>query len=928
MRNRHRVPSEILSTLILLALVLLRSSTASAQESARDRVSDLREHLAQVESTYAQSLADLPPHQPASVKLDHLRVDLRIKLKTLFDNSTSSEAVLAVYRADADSTLDAIRAYEQALGAGSGEETTFMNVLSDTELHTIRDLVHERVVMLKQQALPLPPKDLSSSLEFRIRELKGWEGSLDLEIARRNSVGQIQLRTVPADVTAENARLKYPAISKADGRGSELNFKQRLALQVNSRLHTAPQDAALAVLRDRIPDIPSPTKPTQLTRGPPQSAEDALTKLSSTRFDELNAVNRRDTVAIAKSRARLNATREWFRLAQPNLQVTDGINLSETSTSDLIHLRKGWQKWYASLIIEQQQGPQSASLAAEIKEAQGQINELDARIERRLMIPPPEGGDFSTSTSGTDPPRSPSSPEIRAFNRDWNRRLAHEEVSELTKLSNNPRTLPEIEISKATTEALHTRIKAEAQTIRNSYDEIFRLRREVLISGRGQTAADAVEKIHEARKLIRSAAEDLRTFLADPRYANDPVVPEVLRSISDIPPSNSPPGATNLQRGLTALENAHDAVAIAREPRGIVIQGVSNSNAVGDPAFRINLPPPPNETANPVLKKPADYENLYRRRQTLPEMLKDPKRLPGGVVIDAKLPQDLANRLKGLEVNVDSGTIKVLLDNTWRTLTAKEDPSLARLAWAFVLDEQIAVIDLRPLDNTEAVWLGLQYVKRELPKGDREQAVMQLARLTSVNVNTALRDTPLVPQLIAADQLMFDLLPRSAASIEGEDTRYGLPLGELRRAFRDDAREMLNRPNWQDVLFNKSLLAVSQVSYQDSGPQLVVIPKFSFFLFGVTASDSNAISLTKSEQWFAANEGKLKALDQLKPLCEFATLVSVFRTVNEQRVPHNLDDLIAVPMAVSPAPRFIIRRDRIGDQNWQQLQAALSGREK
>src|ERR1051326_7902403 len=168
MRNRHRVPVEILLTLLLTALVLLGSSTASAQESARDRVTTLRGHLAQVEGTYAESLAETPANQTATIKVDRLRADLRTKLETLFNRSTSSEAALAVYRADAESTLDAIRAYEQALGVGGGEETTFMNVLSDAELRTMRDLVQSRGVVLKQERFTTPPKDLSSSLEFRI----------------------------------------------------------------------------------------------------------------------------------------------------------------------------------------------------------------------------------------------------------------------------------------------------------------------------------------------------------------------------------------------------------------------------------------------------------------------------------------------------------------------------------------------------------------------------------------------------------------------------------------------------------------------------------------------------------------------------------------------------------------------------------------
>ena len=918
--NLMHTPIRVLFPLLLAALVLLASPQAFAQDSARDRVTALRGHLAEVESTYADSLAE-PANQAATIKVDRLRVDLRTKLEMLFRKSTSSEAALAVYHADAESTLDAIRAYEQALGGTGGEQTTFMNVLSDAELPKIRDLVRTRVEALKIQRLNTP--DVSLALEFRIRELDGWGRSLDFEVARRKTIGQIELKSIRTDVTAEAARAKYPSIGKADGIGREPNFQKRLALQVNLRLHTAPQDASLAVLRDAIPKTTSPSIPSAPARGPPTSVDDALTQFRAAQFDELSAISRRDAPAIARARAKLKVSREWVRRALPDSQITDGLDFSDTS-ADLI-LRERWQNWYAALGAEQKPGMSSASVDFELNEAKSQLKELTAKLERKLIIPPPEGGDFNTSSSGTDPPQPPSTPEARALNREWDRRLAYEESSELVKLSNEPRNIPDIELKKAATDAVHTRIKAEAAAIRTAYDETPQLRRQVLISGRGKTALEAATRINEAHELIQSAAQDLRTFLADPAFANNSEMTKVRSLLADIPPPKAGGGTNNLERGLIAFEKAHDATTVAAQPRGMVIQAVSNSTVVADPAYRITLAPQAETISNPLIKRPVDYDSLYKRRQTLPEMLKDPKRAPGGVIIDAKLPPDLARSLKRLEVNVNTGAIRVQLDESWQALAVREDPLLARLAWAFVQDEQIAVIDLRPLDNTEALWLVLQYAKSGLPKSEREDLLQQLARLTSVNVNNALRDTPLVPQLIAADQLMFDLLPRNAVAIQGEDSRYGLRLDELRSAFRTDAREQLNRPNWQDVLFNKSLLTVSQIDYHP-GPKLVLSPKFSFFLFGVTADGLEAIRLNKSENWFASHEQDLKLLEQLRPLSEFATLVTLFRGANERKIPHNLDDLIAVPTPESTAARFIIRRDRIGE-NWHQIHNSLSGRE-
>lgn len=924
MRSRHLVSIRILSALLFALIVLVGRSTALAQESARDRTTSLRGHLSQVESTYAESLAGESTGQSATIKVDFLRLDLRAKLETLFRSSTSSEAALAVYRADAEATLDAIRAYEKALGESAGDETTFMNVLSDQEVGRMRGLLGRRLEVLKLERLKTPQSYLSTALEFRVRELDGWVRSLDLEAARRARSGQIILKSIRGGVLAEDARSTYPAIGKADGLGREPNFQQKLALQVNLRAHNAPEDASLAVLRDEISKITPPPRSPPNARGPPASIDEALTRLRSAQFEELTAVTRREAVAIAQARAKLTTNREWLRLARQKAPATGEYRLFATSTEELTNLREGWQKWYAQLIVEQQSFPGSASVDLEIKEAKSQISELDAIIERRLLRPPPDGGDFGVGSAGKPPPQP--GPEARAFAHTWDRQLAHNELTELAKLSNQKAPVPPLEIRDAAAKAFRTRVAAEATSIRDAYNDTLQLQREVLISGRGQAATDSGKQIRQARHLIQSSAEDLRISLGDPAFANDPEIIKVVKSLSDIPPPKTGGGSDSLGRGLNVLENAREAAEVAVQPRTVEIQAVADSKVAADAASRIRLPPMPvEEVSNPLITRPADYKKLYERRQPLIEMLKDPKRAPGGVIVDATLPEALADRVKQLEVETSSGSIKVLLDGSWRTVSLRPDPLLARLAWAFVSDEQIAVIDLRPLQFKEALWLFLKYGDGRMPPNERNQAVGQLARLTSVNVNDALRDTSLVPHLIAADQLMFDLLPRSAVAIQGEDERYGLPLKELRLAFRADAGAELNRPNWQDMLFSKSLLTVSQIGYED-GPQLILSPKLSFNLFGVPAKGADVIPLSASERWFAAHEDQLKTLDQLAPLCEFATLVALFRTVNQRHIPNNLDDLIAVTAPAFSAPRFIVRRDRTGLQ-WQQLQSSLSRRE-
>lgn len=925
----HKLNFRAFCTLIFLASFFSVALTPTlAQDSAAERTGYLREHLAEVQHAYSDAL-DRPAREAASVRRDRLRVDLRTKLEDLFTKATSSEATLAVYRADAEATLEAVHAYERALSAGPGEGTTLWNVLSMEDIVRMRGLALTRLNALRAERLHLPPKDVPTSLEFRIREVEGWLQSLEAEATRRTGGGQVRLKPIRGELSADEARVKYPEIGVADGQaGREQVFKRQLALQVNLRQHNAPGDAALAALRDSLPNVRAPLSAPASTRGPPASDAAARDQLRAAHFDELNAVTRRDAVAIARSRARAATTREWLRLTQAK-RPADKLGLTETSTEHLQELRDGWQKWHARLIVEQQSLPPNASVELQIKEAEGRIRDIDAIIERRLLPrPPPDGGDFGPSPAPEGPPPS-KGPAGRAFEKSWERQLTYNELTELGKMANESRG-PNVEVNEAAAKAFRTRVNAEAQSIRAAYDETIQLQRKLLISGRGPEALESGRQLRQARTLIQTAAEELRTSLADPAFRGDPAVGSAKSLLSDIPRPTSPAVTDAYGPGLTALESARDTAEASIRPANLEIHSVAGNESSPGPAYRISLPVKPEAAPNPIITRPADYTNLYpknSRQQSIRDWLRDPKRAPGGIIVDATLPAELASRLKGLEVDTNSGEVKVSLDGSWRRLRRSPDPLLARTAWAFALDGRTAIIDLRPLQDSEVLWLVLQYSDSRPSPSEQKEVLRLLGSLTSVNVNDALRDTPLVSQLVVADQLMFDLLPRSVVAIQGEDTRYGLPLKELRAAFSADAAEELNKRNWQDVLFNKSILAVSKVEFED-GPELIITPRFSFNLFGVPAKGDDILRLSASERWFAEHESELRKLPQLARLADFAALVALFRAARDGNVPHNLDDLVTVDVPAPDAPRFILRRDWVSPDNWKRLKEFLSGKER
>jgi hypothetical protein len=855
-------------------------------------------------------------------------------IKSLVQKATSSDATLAVYRADADSTLNAIRAYEAVLADGPGEATSYWNVLSDSDLVKVRAKARARLDSLNIELNNTPRENRSLGLEFRAREVDGWLKGIDSEINRRAGVGgQVRLKPIRGDLPANEARTRFPSIGEADGpAGRGARFQRQLALQVEFRLHSAPGDATLTALRSSLSEVTPPSMISPAPRGPPESLQAARQRLQAAQLEEVNALTIRDPVRVAKARAHANAVREWLGMMARERVQLDRLGLSETSPEHLISIRKKWKNWHDHLSAQQRSDPH-ASIQAALDDASAKLREIDVAIERKLLPrpPPPPGGDGAPLPPDTPDP--PKGPDVRAFERTWERQTAHREVSELAHARNELNGIMDAGIDEAAAKAFNERVVAEATSLRTAFDETPQMQRRLLVNGRGPESAEAGKLLMKARRDIQASAQELLDFLKDPKLGASAEADKARALIRDF--ARAPEGAEGgggLRRALTSLEVARDAVDAGTRGGFVEIQAVTKGGAAPPPPeFRIKLAQvPPASNTGTLIKRPTDYTDLYQKGKgagTFKEVMQDIRRAPGGVVVDAALPDEMARRIEALSVDAETGAVKVRIGGSSRALKMQPDPVLARLAWAFVLDGRVPVIDLRPLENNEAIWLYTQYGDTRLSAAQQVGFIEQLAALTSVNVNEALRDTPLVSQLVVADQLMFDLLPRNTIRYEGEDIRYGLSLGELRDAFRADMGAELNRPEWRDALFSKSVIAVSGVRCEVED-ELSVEPHFTFHLFEVSARGTSAIPLKASERWFAAHEQKLRALPQLSRLADFSALVALFRTAHERKVPHNLDDLVAVVVPPSDSPRFILRRDQVITDNWKSLSKVLKGQKR
>lgn len=923
----------ILNALLVYSfLVHLLISPALGQQKASDQADYLRTHVSQIEAAYATALIAPEQGVAARVRVDQLRADLREKFKHLVQKATSSEATLAILRADADATLEAIGVYEKTLAAGPGETTTLWNVLPGSDLEEMYKRASTRLESLEAERHKTPDWLVPSSLEFRIREVRGWVDRLKAEIVRRGSVkNQVRLKPIRGDLTVEEARAKYPAIGAADG-GE--HFQRRLDYQIQLRLHSAPQDAALKTLEAAVPRMKPRSLPPSVSRGPPASFQDAEQQLRSGHLEELSAVTLRDPIAIAKARARSAVCRQWVALVYGDLPETDRLGFSATSTEHLVELRGRWSDWRQRLERELQTRPDDSSVEAQLKEASARIRDLDGILEDRLLPRPPDNpGDFAGHADDHLP--QPPGSKARALERAWDRQIAYLETVELLRASNQFSTVPMPDIDEAIGAAIRNRILAEARSLRSAYDDATRIQRDLFISGRGPETAEAGRHLQAARDSIRVAAGTLLNALPKPKSGSGEVLhqaselQEARELLAGFARQSGASPSTGYGQALAALENASDLLKTSAQGGRMEIQAARRDGAQTDSEYRIQLKPKEGLPPQLKLKLPSEYSDLYPKsgpRKTVKDFLTDPQRAPGGVIVDALLPEAAAIRIESLNVATDTGLVEVKVGGSWLPLKQRPDPVLARLAWAFVLDDRSALIDLRPPEPEEALSLAMQYGNRRISSADMGALSQEFRALTSVNVNNALRDTVLAQNLIAADHLMFDLLPLETVMVERQNRWPELPLDELRLAFQADAAAELNQAESRNILFKKSILTISS-STCEIGRELSITPQLAFHLFGVPNKGDRTLPLKASERWFNVHQRELSHLPQLFQLTEFAALVALFRSVRDHQVEHNLDDLIVVSVPVVTTPRFIMRGDRIDTERWRRLRALLVAKE-
>ncbi len=958
------------------ASALADGGTATDPTCTIFRVALLRSYLVTSLHEYGSSLAgaekprDVQVESPAAAnpsatsRLSDLRAGLSTEVALALENASSSEAIVAIRRAQVEALLDVIHAYENALGVDSGELTTEWNVLADGELAALRDRARSDMVALETVTNRFADAERPLQLEIRRTEIASWLHALDQEIAARKSGKRATLRQIKDGISVRKAISNHSAIEAVEPPGKVLSKKLRI--QIELRSFYAPKDAGLETLLRKVksegskssradsvfarveanhaarpppndpgmppePDSPQPAndpKPSPPgsgggggARAPPQVAEDV--RLAA--WDELEAVKLRDSVKIAQARARSTTGTAWLKAAFGSAG-TDIHRFTPHTSEALADLRTEYVDWMKALHIEQTATPNDMGSMIEIEDARITIGDIEHELKKRHIL-------YENAEKAVRYPediiRTPPVPEqssaLNVRDRWYQVDLAQEEIVQLERQMNRYRTVPDQRLLPAQRAAIRARLTAAAKVLRFAWDEVDVAKRKAFLDGRGREGAKYGEKVVDSGNAVVDAISALRSEAN--RYASsDPASAEMIRDVMttlDVAPAARDRKPSTVVTSLEATMAQVRQVALMNSPeiqQTPTISFLSNSGGVIDkPRFEILSPPrdSPNVKTTAILTKPAGYAELFPEGEHWTRehraVVSDLHRAPGGIVVDVKLPPGLATRITEARIDAKTGLLRVRIDSAWVRVEPSVDAATARACWGFIIDGRVPAADIRPLALPELEWLILTYSPvplEQLTRSEGKSLLNHFQLLTSANLHPALVNTSIGIDMLLADMVIFDLLPSNLVLVEGDDEKAGIKLKPLWTQFRHDHDALDKHPNANKFLFTKSLISISQASSTLRNGSLILDVTIAPELFAmpVEGADVKPLLLEKTTHWLEQHAAELERhIPALRRLIRFAATAAIFKTISEKRIPNNFDVLAAVESPYVLTPRFLCR---------------------
>lgn len=870
--------------LVVFQLLLLQSSAQNSDSFSRDsieiyRVKKIqqklkflqlrREDLVLSVNRYIEAFNYEERKLSYFDHLSELKNELRLQVLAMLDKGTSSEAVIAINKAKIDLLLDEINTIEKLFGEPHGRFTSEFNAFIDGDLVAISERIKMQIVALKKSAAKFPESDIPIELLLRHDELEGALQDVQREIEKRkHSISESKLKEIDKTISYEQINENEQYLNKFTPDKREELYADKLRLQVEMRLHISPGDASLANLSN------APAQKKYLLknvsgRPPPSTSNtpvnDVLGEINTAIFAEQEALEVRDVLGIATARRNKIIYHEWLKVAFDH-KVEINSPYQTLSVQDLKTLKLRNERFLVNLHKESIK-TSSSQAAIEIKETELRIALIETIIQER-----PDAFPFASPYLDLSPVRGPPLAEFEAKLPYFEK---YTEAKELRLLSDLP-------------------FHIEDQRVKQAYEEniksLKRLEENALIICKGSQGEAALNELIQTKKSILQNRSTSLTIVDNTVAVNEDLQSIALK-ISAL--SDKIDGLTVTQKTINWQSITPNEESRAKETRSLNQSSVKTNTANYNKAF------PKNET-------------WTKSKQGL---INDIRKAPGGIIIDGKIKSQIGKDISRADFDVFATDIKILNKGRWYTVELTKNWTVLRQAWAYVNDERVAAIDLRPISADEVIQLTNQ-IFASTPKLDKKTFTDKLHRtipgLSIVNMHPAFQNTGIGKSLILADQLIFDLLPLTdgVGQVEGQFSRYrsmGLNIDKLREArLRDSFLESIVINDGPRSLF-KSIISIDSVSMilKDT---YTLISKLDFQVYSIPNKKSGAgyTRLENCINWFAANRHILLSnISYLADLYELSNAIAFFKMIKTMKIENNFNDLVYLTIDTTQTPDYL-----------------------
>lgn len=669
------------------------------------------------------------------------------------------------------------------------------------------------------------------------------------------------------------------------------------------------------------------------------AAGERVAKLAAAVQQEANAIVMRDPVRLAEARAVIHAEARWFQLALPWQVSEREVALSSKSTGALLEMLDSYKRWFVDLHSELETQP-DGNAQQELQYVKSAMAEVEAHLERRLAmrreIPPVPHSPEEMLTAAAQAPHSERLGTYERMQPVWQ---AHSQVVELRAELDVLRPVPDLHLQRVYEQKIDDELAQQADAIEKNWGEATALRRETIIHGRSKEGAKLTGDALDSFAALQRHAAALRTRVNQRMSAGTGSRQTLARAnaaLKHIPPPLPGAGQPLLAIGdaLTQLQHVSDTLhrERARLQQELYV-GFANERRAGTADF-VRLRQGQDAVPTDATARPLDsFEDLFPQGKSwttsFRELTSDVRRSPGGVIVDVMLSQELRAKLREVRVDPRTGALTVTLGPAKLRVSPAVPPGVLRTAWAFVQDGRAAVVDLRNLSTTEASWLLQSYGAdhAELAGAKQwEQLAFLFGKLTSVNLHPGLVHTQVGLDMIAADEVIFDLLPLGLLRDDGSASKYGLELVALRQAYLQDYQQALQDPALQYRLFDKSIVSVRNVDASVTAGQLQMRAQIEFDLYSLAIEgyDIPPHRLEASVAWFNRQRSALlQHIPALRQLALFAQTVALLRGAQAAGARQNLDELFRLPSPEMHTPRLMCRSHWAAKCQKQEFQKAL-----